>query len=82
MNDYQFWLIVTVVVVLAVLILFPVVKKSIQDRDFKRQAEGKQPMRQMEETSRTEEPQFSAEMEAERARMAGQIRRDATGIGK
>lgn len=82
MNEYKFWLIVTVVVVLAVLILFPVVKKAIQDRDFKRQMEGKQPMREMKETSRTEEPQFNAEMEAERARMVGNVRRDATGIGK
>lgn len=82
MNEYQFWLIVVVLVTLAVLILFPVIKKYLQDRDFKRQVEGKQPMREMKETSRTEDPKLNAELEAERARMVGNIRRDATGIGK
>ncbi|MCQ2441776.1 MAG: hypothetical protein MJ077_01410 [Oscillospiraceae bacterium] len=82
MNEYQFWLIVVVLVTLAVLILFPVIKKYLQDRDFKRQVEGKQPMREMKEPSRTEDPKLNAELEAERARMVGNIRRDATGIGK
>lgn len=82
MNDYKFWLILTIVVVVAVLILFPLVKKAIQDRDFKRQVEGKRPMRQMEDTRRTEDPQYNAALEAEKARAVGNIRRDSTGIGR
>lgn len=82
MNDYTFWLVVTIVAVVAVLTLFPIVKKAIQDWDFKRQVEGNRPVRQMEESRRTEDPQYNAALEAEKARAVGNIRRDSTGIGR
>ncbi len=76
MSDYLLWLIIVLVVCAVVFILFPVVKNIIQNRDFKRQIEGKRPMREMEETSRTMEPEQNQALEAEQARFAAQIRRD------
>lgn len=52
--SYRFWLVVVIVAALALGILIPVVKHLVQNRDFKRQVEGKRPMRAApEETRRT-----------------------------
>lgn len=52
MMSYRFWLVVVIVAALALGILIPVVKHLVQNRDFKRQVEGKRPMRTAPKESR------------------------------
>lgn len=72
MNGYKFYLILTLVIAAAVFILAPIVLRMIQDRDFKRQVEGKKPMRELGENEsipQEEQPiNPAAEAEAARAR--------------
>lgn len=72
MNGYKFYLILTLVIAAAVFILAPIVLRMIQDRDFKRQVEGKKPMRELGENEsipQDEQPiNPAAEAEAARAR--------------
>lgn len=72
MNGYKFYLILTLVIAAAVFILAPIVLRMIQDRDFKRQVEGKKPLRELGENEsipQEEQPiNPAAEAEAARAR--------------
>lgn len=72
MNGYKFYLILTLVIAAAVFILASIVLRMIQDRDFKRQVEGKKPMRELgekESIPQEEQPiNPAAEAEAARAR--------------
>ncbi len=74
MMSYRFWLIVVIVAALALGILIPVVKHLVQNRDFKRQVEGKQPIRTAPEESRRTMDQ-APNTEADLAMMAAKARR-------
>lgn len=72
-------LILVLVLVVVVPVVFRMVQRKLQDRDFKRQLDGKQPMRQGDECSRSTEKPFNAEMESEAISLRGRSMRDLGG---
>lgn len=62
--SYRFWLIVVIAAALVGGVLFHVVQRKLQDRDFKRQVEGKRPIRTApEETRRTADQAPNTELD-------------------
>ena len=65
MTAFQ-WSVLLIVLVIAIIIVVPVVRRILQDRDFKRQLEGRRPMRESKgsEFSSAEPIPFTPELEA------------------
>lgn len=65
------WLIGLLVLLAVIAVLVPVVVHSIQNRDFRRQIEGKRPLREADEATALarKDEAVNPELEAEAARM-------------
>lgn len=80
MSPYLKWLIAVIVIAAAVLILAPVVIHAIQNRDFQRQVEGKQPMRELkEDQSLPQEPSSHPELDAVASRIKAESMQNLIG---